>query len=273
VATRTLTDLEPRRERPGRVRGRGRLRPVLSLLLGLLAGAPAVGEEAVVVVAANFSEVADRLEGLFEAGSEHSVTFVVGSTGKLYAQIVHGAPFDAFLAADQERPKRLESEGLAVAGSRFTYAVGRLALWSRDPGRIGDDGASTLRQGEFHLLAIANPALAPYGEAARQALARLHLWAGLQGRIVMGETIGQAHALVASGNADLGLVALSYVLSPRNGVAGSRWDVPPELYAPIRQDAVLLTRAAGNEAAREFLSFLRSKRARDVIETYGYGTE
>lgn len=236
-------------------------------------GTTAAGGEAVVAVAANFSEVAERLAKDFERESGHKLTFVAGSTGKLHAQIVNGAPFDAFLAADQESPGRLEKEGLAVAGSRFTYATGRLTLWSREPGRVGRDGAATLRQGKFRLLAMANPALAPYGAAAKQTLESLDLWASVKDRIVMGETIGQAHALVASGNAELGFVALSSVLSPRNEIKGSRWDVPAHLHAPIRQDAVLLARSAGNAAARGFLGFLRSAKAKPLMATYGYGVE
>lgn len=201
------------------------------------------------------------------------MTVVAGSSGKLYAQIANGAPFDVFLSADQERPGRLEKEGLAVAGSRFTYATGRLTLWSAEPGRVGRDGAATLRRGEFRRLAIANPALAPYGAAAKQALEKLGLWDRFKDRIVMGETIGQAHAMVASGNAELGFVALSSVLSPRTETKGSRWDVPGDLHAPIRQDAVLLSRAAGNPAARGFLAFLRSEKARGLIESFGYSIE
>lgn len=243
------------------------------LLLGLFLAGPAAGAEAVIAVAANFSEVAERLAKDFERESGHRLTSVAGSTGKLYAQIANGAPFDVFLAADQESPGRLEKEGLAVAGSRFTYATGRLTLWSSEPGRIGRDGAATLRQGKFRRLAIANPALAPYGAAAQRTLESLGLWQRFKDRIVMGETIGQAHALVASGNAELGFVALSSVLSPRNETRGSRWDVPSDLHAPIRQDAVLVARAAGNPAARAFLGFLRSAKAKAVIATYGYGVE
>jgi molybdate transport system substrate-binding protein len=253
----------------------GALRALLAaaLLLALPPAAPAAAEEAVVAVAANFAEVVERLEERYERGSGHTLTVVVGSTGKLYAQIAHGAPFDVLLAADQARPRRLEAEGLAVAGSRFTYATGRLALWSREPGRVGGDGAATLRQGELRLLAIANPALAPYGEAARQTLESLGLWEQLEDRLVMGETVGQAYALVASGNAELGFVALSYLRSPRHPAAGNRWEVPARLHAPIRQDAVLLAHAAGNPAARGFLAFLRGDGARAIVESYGYGVE
>lgn len=245
----------------------------LPLLMIPFLGGPAAAEEAVVAVAANFAEVAERLEKEFERQSGHTLTFVAGSTGKLYAQIANGAPFDVFLAADQERPERLEKERLAVAGSRFTYATGRLALWSSEPGRVGGDGAATLRQGEFRRLAIANPALAPYGAAAKETLEKLGLWERFKERIVMGETIGQAHTLVASGNAELGFVALSSLLSPQSEAKGSRWDVPPGLHAPIHQDAVLLTRAAGNAAARGFLDFLRSEKAKAVIRSYGYSID
>lgn len=243
-----------------------------ALLAAVLAAPPAAAAEAVVAVAANFAEVAERLEERFEAETGHTITLVVGSTGKLYAQIAHGAPFDVFLSADQERPERLEGDGLAVAGSRFTYASGRLTLWSRDRGRVGADGAATLRQGGFRRLAIANPALAPYGVAARQTLEALGLWAALEEKVVMGETVGQAHAFVASGNAELGFVALSHVVGPGKGREGSRWDVPARLHEPLRQDAVLLARAAGNPAARGFLAFLRRPPVRALVESYGYAT-
>ena len=250
------------------------LRFAPSLLLALFLAGPATAEEAVVAVAANFiggRGAASRRNSSAQSG--HTLTFVAGSTGKLYAQIANGAPFDVFLSADQERPERLEKEGLAVAGSRFTYATGRLTLWSSEPGRVGGDGAATLRQGKFRRLAIANPDLAPYGAAAKETLEKLGLWERFKERIVMGETIGQAHTLVASGNAELGFVALSSVLSPRSETKGSRWDVPSELHAPIHQDAVLLTRAAGNAAARGFLDFLRSEKAKAVIESYGYSID
>lgn len=262
---------------PRRRRGTSLAGAASGLLAGLLAAlsgaAPAAGEEAIVAVAANFAEVAEVLEERFEKATGHTVTLVTGSTGKIYSQIALGAPFDVFLSADQERPERLERDGLAVAGSRFTYATGRLILWSRDPGRVRGDGAALLRRGGFRRLAIANPDLAPYGAAARQTLEKLGLWESLRGKVVMGETIGQAHAMVASGNAEVGFVALSYVVSPRNETPGSRWDVPAELHAPLRQDAVLLTRAAGNAAARGFLDFLRRQPVRALVESYGYAAD
>ena len=158
-----------------------------------------------------------------------------------------------------------------MEGTRFTYATGRLVLWSADPARIPEDGAALLRAGDFRRLAMANPELAPYGRAARQALAALGVLEALEERIVLGENVGQAHALVASGNAELGFVALSYVDSARNRVGGSRWLVPDSLYEPIHQDAVLLTRAEDNSAARDLLAYLRRPEVRALIERFGYG--
>jgi len=250
------------------------VRGLLSLALLVCFLAPsACAEDALIAVATNFSEVMERLESDFEQAGDHTLTVTTGSTGKLYAQIRHGAPFDMLLAADQHRPKLLEAESQAVAGSRFTYAIGRLTLWSPDAERVSVDGSATLRVGSFRKLAMANPDLAPYGASARETLTALGLFDALQPRMVMGENVGQAHALVATGNADLGFVALSYVLSPRNKQRGSRWDVPQGLYAPIRQDVVLLKRGAGNAAARAFVDFLKTDEARAVIENFGYGID
>lgn len=244
------------------------------LLAVLLLAAPAVRSEvALVAVAANFAEVMERLEADFEAESPHAITITTGSTGQLYAQIANGAPFDALLAADQARPERLEAEGLAVRGSRFTYATGQLVLWSAEADRIGDDGAAVLRRGEFRRLAMANPDLAPYGVAARQVLESLGLLTALRGRIVLGENVGQTHAMVATGNAELGFVARSNVDSPRNATPGSRWLVPGALYQPIRQDAVLLRRGEENSAARDLLAYLRRPDVRRTIAGYGYDVE
>lgn len=230
-------------------------------------------ERALVAVAANFAEVLERLQADYEREGPHTLSVTTGSTGKLYAQISHGAPFDVLLAADQARPERLVAEGLAVAGSRFTYAQGRLTLWSADADRIGADGAAVLRAGEFRKLAIANPELAPYGLAARQTLAALGVYEAMRDRLVMGENVAQAHALVATGNAELGLVALSSVTSTRNTVAGSRWDVPENLHEPIRQDAVLLLPGEDNSAARDLLAYLRRPAVRALIREYGYRTD
>ncbi len=224
-------------------------------------------------MAANFAEPLESLQADFQRGSEHRLTVVVGSTGQLYAQIVSGAPFDVLLAADQARPEQLVKRGLANAESRFTYASGRLTLWSADPLRLAAQGPEALRAGSFRRLAMANPELAPYGSAARQTLLALGRFDELGPYIVMGQNIGQTFALVATGNAELGFVALSHVLSPRNAIIGSRWDVPNDLYTPIRQDAVLLNRALHNSAAREFLRYLSSVQARSLIQRFGYHLE
>jgi molybdate transport system substrate-binding protein len=247
---------------------------VLACLAVFLAqGGQARAAEALVAVATNFAEVMELLTPKFAAASGHQLRVSSGSTGKLYAQIMHGAPFDLMLAADQRRPKLLEASPKGVAGSRFTYAIGRLTLWSAEEERIGADGAATLETDDFRHLAMANPKLAPYGLAAQQTLMSLGLWDALQSRIVLGENIGQAFSLVSTGNAELGFVALSAVMSPRNERAGSRWDVPADLYEPIRQDAVLLAHGADNAAARAFVDFVKSAEARKLIAAYGYGAD
>lgn len=252
----------------------GRAFLAMALGLAMLVGCPSArGESALIAVAANFAEVMERLEADFEAQSPHAITVIVGSTGKLYAQITQGAPFDALLAADRQHPVRLEEAGLAVPGARFTYATGRLALWSADPARIPEDGAALLRTGDVERLAMANPELAPYGRAARQTLEALNVLDALEGRIVLGENVGQAYALVATGNAGVGLVALSYVASARNDTPGSRWLVPESLHEPIRQDAVLLSRAEDNSAARDLLAYLRRPEVRALIRSFGYGVD
>ncbi len=225
-------------------------------LAGMVAWrARAAADRALVAVAANFARVAESLLPDFEAASGFRIVLSPGSTGQLYGQIINGAPYDAFLAADQVRPALLEAAGLSRG--RQTYASGLLALWQRD----GAVGADRLR-GDFNYLAMANPALAPYGLAARQALAAMGLWEALQGRIVMGQNVGQAYALVASGNADLGLVARSYAQGQ-----GVFWPVPGGLYDPILQDAVLLRESP---AAAAFLAYLGSGAAQEKIRAAGY---
>lgn len=241
-----------------------------SALWASTAPAQAPAETALVAVAANFAEAAEAMLPQFRAATGHDLTLTTGSTGKLYAQIVAGAPFDILLSADALIPARLLLEGKAVDGTSFTYAIGRLALWSADPDRIGADGRAALEDPSLRFIAIANPDLAPYGIAARTALQAMGLWDALQPKIVMGQNIGQTHSLVASGAAELGLVALSAVKSPRARIAGSYWDVPQALFDPIRQDAVLLEHGAANPAARAFLDFLRGPGARAVIQSFGY---
>ena len=245
------------------------MRAALTLVLVALFSASSRAEEAQVAVAANFSAPAKQLAERFSRDTPHRIAISIGSTGKFYAQITNGAPFDVFLAADDETPLRLEKEKLAAAGSRFTYAVGKLVLWSPKAGLV-DGGGEVLRSGSFKRLAIANPKLAPYGAAARQAMEKLGVWPSLQDRLVQGENIAQTLQFIASGNAELGFVALSQVSEAGKPPAGSYWRVPQALYEPIRQDAVLLVRGSGNPAARAFLEYLRGAAARDVIRASGY---
>ena len=245
----------------------------IALLLQVAGGQPAMGsgeDVALVAVAANFSETAKALAAALESRSGQKMTFSSGSTGKLFAQISAGAPFDVFLAADQARPETLEAAGLAVPGSRFTYAVGQLVLWSADAHRVGTDGAAALRAGDYAHLALANPKLAPYGRAAQQALERLGLAGAVRGREVFGQNVGQAFALVATANAELGLVAHAQVISPHNEIAGSFWLVPQTAYDPVFQDAVLLVHGRDNAAARAFLAFLKTPEAARIIKRFGY---
>ncbi len=228
---------------------------------------PVWAAEATVTVATNFLPAMQILADHYQAENGHRLKLVSGSTGKLYAQIIHGAPFDLFLAADQERPRRLEAEGAAVDGSRFTYAVGRLALIRAGGGPVE---FQRLMDGGFRKLALANPKLAPYGLAAEQSLRHAGVWERVAARLVYGENIGQAYTLVATGNADSGLVALSQVKGMADPPA--YWLVPADWHEPIRQDAVLVQRGKGNEAAEGFLAYLRSGAAREIIGDFGYGT-
>ncbi|WP_233356008.1 molybdate ABC transporter substrate-binding protein [Henriciella aquimarina] len=240
-------------------------------MLALLALFPAQAQadEATIAVASNFRPVMAELETVFESQTGHDLTVSVGSTGKLYTQIIHGAPYDIFLAADEARPKRLEAESQIVPGTRFTYAIGQLTLWRPEGGEISPEA---LAAPDLRHVAIANPELAPYGAAATEVIAGLGLTGQLEGKLVRGENIGQAFAFVKTGNAELGFVALSQVLSLEDGERGARWDPPQTLYTPIRQDAVLLKRSADNEAAQAFIAFLRGDDAKAIISGYGYDT-
>ena len=237
-----------------------------------LASAPADinAAEVRVAVAANFEPVLQRLTPAFERATGDKLIVTPGSTGKLYAQIAAGAPFDVFLAADARRPQRLEAQGLAVAGSRFTYAVGRLVLWMRRP--TAARGLQGLTDPRIHRIAIANPDVAPYGEAAWEALQRGGVWQAVTGKLVYGENIGQAFHYVAAGSADAGLVAMSQLLTYAGPKAGtSYWPVPARDYTPLQQQAVLLRRAKDNAAAAAFLRFLKTAQTRAAIRRYGYG--
>jgi molybdate transport system substrate-binding protein len=232
----------------------------------LLVPAAARAGEVHVAVAANFTAAAKEIAALYEAASGDRAVLSFGSTGQLYTQIDQGAPFEVFLAADRERPRRAVEEGLADPDSLVTYATGRIVLYSRDPGRV--TGETTLRQGGPGKLAIANPATAPYGAAAVEAMQALGVYGALESRLVRGNSIAQTYQFVDSGSADLGFVALSQVIGHHRG---SRWVVPFRLYAPIAQDAVLLNAGRDNPAAAAFLRFLQGPEARAVKEKYGYG--
>lgn len=221
-----------------------------------------------VAVASNFNPAMRALVDQFEQQSGHEVTLISGSTGKIYAQIINGAPFDVFFAADVERPRQLEQDNLIQSGSRFTYAIGQVVLWSPDPDII-DDNACILNSDNFHHLAIANPRLAPYGQAARQILEAKGVWNTLQNRIVRGENIGQTFQFVKSGNAELGFVALSQLKHSLTGDTGSQWWPPVDLYDPIEQQAVQLSNKA---AAADLLAFVQSAEARQLIQQHGYTT-
>ena len=237
----------------------------------IFVGPPALAGEVTVAVASNFLSPFKQLVPVFQKQSGHTVRTVSGSTGKLYAQILHGAPFDVFLAADSERPRLLVKNGQAAPATRFTYAQGKIVLWSADPQRIAADGKSILYRRNFKHLALANPKTAPYGKAAYTTLKKLNLWESISPALVQGENIGQTFQFVATGNAEVGFVALSQVMDPRLKIKGSQWIVPEHLYDAIDQDAVLLTRGQSQPAAKVLLQFLKSDTARKMIQSYGYG--
>lgn len=241
---------------------------LLALVLGVLAVTPALAEQVLVAVAANFIGPFREVAMEFEKTTGHTVQIASGSSGNFYSQIKNGAPFDVFFSADNERPKLLEDEGLGVKGNRFTYAIGRLVLWGPDSTLV--KGQDTLRSASFKRLAIANPKTAPYGVAAMQAMQKLEVWESVQPRIVMGESLGQTMGFIESGNAELGFVALSQVLDPKIKGTGSRWDVPVNLHEPIQQDVVLLVKGKDNPAAKALMEFMGGPQARTIIERYGY---
>ncbi|OEJ66942.1 molybdate ABC transporter substrate-binding protein [Magnetovibrio blakemorei] len=220
-----------------------------------------------VAVAANFTAAAKDIEKAFKSATGHDVVLSFGSTGKLYAQIIKGAPFDAILAADAARPIKLEADGQAVANTRFTFAFGQIVLWSPQD---GVDVRSLLSTGNYNKLAIANPKTAPYGAAAQEALEKMNLMKMAQGKLVQGDSIAQTHQFVSTGAADLGFVALAQVALDGSG---SKWAVPSDLYAPIAQQAILLNKGTNNPATIAFLDFLKSSEAITIIKSYGYGVE
>ena len=222
-----------------------------------------------VAVAANFTAPMNAIAAEFEKETGHKAQLSFGATGKFYTQIKSGAPFDVFLSADDETPRKLEQEGKAVPGTAFTYATGRLVLWSAKPGFVDAQG-QVLKTGSFNKLALAAPKLAPYGAAAMETLARLGLQDRLSVKFVQGESIGQTFSFVSTGNAELGFVALSQVMEQGQIKSGSAWVVPVELHSPLRQDAVVLARGKGNPAATALMGFLKTEKARAMIRALGY---
>ena len=242
-------------------------RLLLALLLPVVSSL-ALADEVSVAVAANFTAPMQKIAADFEKDTGHKLLASYGSTGKFYAQIRNGAPFEVLLAADDETPARLVKENAALAGSQFTYAIGKLVLWSPKPAIVDNQGA-VLKRGGFDQLALANPKLAPYGAAAVEAMKALGVHDSLQGKFVTGENIAQAYQFIASGNALLGFVALSQVIKDGR-IEGSAWLVPENLHSPIRQDAVILEKGKGKPAAEALLKYLKGDKARAVIKSYGY---
>ncbi|MDR3391274.1 MAG: molybdate ABC transporter substrate-binding protein [Sulfuriferula sp.] len=238
------------------------------LLVGMLAGS-AYADEVQVAVAANFTAPMKIIAADFEKASGHKAALSFGATGKFYAQIKNGAPFDILLAADDETPAKMEKEDLGVAGSRFTYAIGKLVLWSAKPDFVDAKG-DVLKKGGFEHIALGNPKLAPYGVAAVETMTKLGVLSALEPKFVQGENIGQTFQFVSTGNAELGFVALSQVYEDGKFKSGSGWIVPADMHSPIRQDAVLLVKGKGNPAAEALLKYLKSDKAKAVIKAYGY---
>jgi molybdate transport system substrate-binding protein len=237
--------------------------------LSLVLAFPAHADEVQVAVAANFTAPMKQIATDFEKDTGHKAQLAFGATGKFYAQIRNGAPFEVLLAADDTTPAKLEAEGAAVVGSNFTYAVGRLVLWSAKPGVVDAKG-EMLRKGEFKYVSIANPKLAPYGAAVVEALTAMKLIDAVQPKFVQAENIAQAYQFVVTGNAEIGFVALSQVMKDGKISEGSAWVVPANLHQPIKQDAVILDKGRGKPAAEALLKYLKGDKARAVIKAYGY---
>lgn len=241
----------------------------LSPLCAFFLSLPALADEVQVAIAANFTAPMKQIAADFEKDTGHKAVLTFGATGRFYAQITNGAPFEVFLAADDETPAKLEKEGAAVNGSRFTYATGRLVLWSAQPGVVDAQG-EVLKKGGFKKIAIAAPRLAPYGAAAVETMNKLGLQTPLEPKLVQGESIGQAFSFVTTGNAELGFIALSQVYEGGKIKSGAAWIVPASLHSPIRQDAVLLAKAKDSKAAVQLMAFLKTGKARAVIRSFGY---
>lgn len=226
-------------------------------------------ETTLVAVASNFTKPMMEIATAFAQDTGHQANLSFGSSGKFVSQLENGAPFEVFLSADEEKPLKLEQAGLAPPGTRFTYALGRLVLWSVQPGFVDVEG-KILSNGEFKHLALADPKLAPYGLAAMQILQGMNLKEKLQPSLVLGENISQTHQFVSTGNAELGFVAYSQVINNGKIETGSAWLVPVDRHEPIRQDAILLQQGAENPAAQALLAYLKSPAALAIIRKYGY---
>ena len=261
TATDTSVRRAPRRGRPG-------LAGVLAIV-AMTATIPALADEVNVAVAANFTAPMKQIAADFEKDTGHKAILSFGSTGKFYTQIREGAPFQVFFAADDETPARIEKEGGAVAGTRMTYAIGKLVLWSKQPGVVDDKG-EVLKSGKAERISIADPKLAPYGAAAVETMTKMGVYEQLKGKIVQGESIGQAYQFAASGNAPMGFVALSQVYADGKLKEGSAWIVPAELYTPIRQDVLVLEKGKDNPAAKALVDYIKGDKARAVIKSFGY---
>jgi molybdate transport system substrate-binding protein len=241
----------------------------LAAVVATLAMNSAFADEVQVAVAANFTAPIQAIAKDFEADTGHKLVAAYGATGQFYTQIKNGAPFEVFLAADDSTPAKLEQEGDTVKGSRFTYAVGTLALWSAKDGYVDDKG-EVLKKNAYQHLSIANPKAAPYGLAATQTLAKLGLTDATQAKIVEGQNITQAYQFISTGNAELGFVALSQIYKDGKVTSGSAWIVPANLYEPIKQDAVILNKGKDNAAAKALVEYLKGPKAAAVIKSYGY---
>lgn len=238
------------------------------MLCGLMCSSVQAGEVRV-AVASNFAAPMERIAVLFQQESGHTVKVRPGASGMLYAQIKGGAEFDVFLSADEELPRLLQQEGAAVGGTRFVYAIGRLVLWSAQPDLVDEKGA-VLNKGNFNMLAIANPLFSPYGVAAKETLGKLTMWNSIQRKLDKGEDLAQTYQLAATEKDDLAFIALSQVMRDGKVTGGSWWLVPSGLHNPIRQSAVLLGGAKDKAAAKAFLAFLKSEKARTVMRGFGY---
>ena len=248
---------------------RTRLRLIPALIFAVAGPSAAWAAEAQVAVAANFTEPIKAIAAVLEKTTGHTIKVSLGATGAFYTQIKNGAPFDVFLAADDERPAMLEKEGLTAPNTRFTYATGKLVLWSVDPAKVDDKG-EILKSPQVRKVAFANPKTAPYGAAAVEVMDKLGLADALKPKLVQGESIGQTFNFVKTGNADIGFVAMSQVLSGGKLKEGSMWVIPQAHYGTIRQDAVVLKRGQNNEAAIALMKLLQSPNIKDLIRSYGY---